>query len=198
MPVKQPIDRRNVDELFTFTKDNLGSEVRGALISPKVCDPQFDHLMVHAVAHRRAEEETTLTAEERLQFDELKSKGFFNKGTKYELYKRPFKILLGLRSNLPSKERHNFFEAEGIGAKLYEAVASNHKLSHHQDVESAGRGMISDYLRRISSITAFMPENKRVGFLSDDVPEILKSHQTFGEFLEKTLPYVDKYVRPKN
>jgi len=176
--------------------DALGREIEHAF-RHNVVDERFDHIMSHAIDHMRRDEELRLADGDRALFESLQSTGFFRlDGLKRKTVpdEQNFNMLLRIRAALPEDERASFFTEKGLGGGLLSGVGGKHRLGVPLD-DGAGRGLTPDYLRRIVSILPFIPAGDRKAFVSEDVPRILDGSKTYREFLENTMPYVEKHVR---
>ena len=179
-----------------LTDDAIGREAEKGLRSYR--SGKYEAAMEHAALHQRRDEELTLHKEDEPLFTGLMESGFFNLGkrNRFESEVAHFNFLRRIQGFLPENARGDFFSEDGLGSRLLHDVAENrhHAPNMHRDM---GDGWTSDYLRRIGSIVPLMPESERIGFLSNDVPQVLRRSNTFPEFLENTMPYVDRYVRKK-
>ncbi|MFH1403481.1 MAG: hypothetical protein ABIH11_04350 [Candidatus Altiarchaeota archaeon] len=187
--------RRDDDAAFDLivSDTRLGNDIEHAFRSAS--DRKFDALAEHAVVHQRFQDENVLHQDDSLMFNRLTEDGFFDTGVRRpESDVQVFNLLRRIQQFVPESDRESFFTRDGVGGRLLATVREHQKLGP-PPVEDVGRGHVSDYLRRVGSILPFMPESDRRGFLSKEVPEVLAASTSYVDFLERTMPYVRKYVK---
>lgn len=193
--VKIQLDSREKE--IELTDDALGKEIERAF-KFHLIDERFDQLMAHALEHQRREDELTLRKEDAGLFARVKSSGFFKlEGVKSKFApdEQNFNLLMRVRNALPAGEQESFFTKEGLGGRLLAEVARQHHIGGITDLDDSSKGAIPDYLRRIGSIINIIPEPQRRDFLTVELPKLLDKSKSYREFLENTVPYVEKHLK---